>query len=333
MQEGPAHAGDDSTAGNAGNIISDAGALAEGEGAVGHDGPLMSFPVQNGRHVRKDVPSSKCGLHFFVPGTRKGGTTSMYTWIAQHPDVVGLQLNGKPTDGEINAFRKNPTRAMLLKTYGKAEKMGKITGESTVSYLEQVEHSIGRIKKLCGGGVRFILMLRDPIERARSLFLMRVRLGTWRRCPHVARPANFTELVQMDIANTTNPFGHCTEFIESAKYAAKVRDMLRYFPPSQIMVVFTEQLHEHAAAILNQAFEFLGLDPTKASAKNITARRYNAARPSGKTPSPHSVLSKDVEAAMCAEMLSSNRDLAALLNLTVLPWKTCGIAYHHHDGG
>jgi len=82
-----------------------------------------------------------------------------------------------------------------------------------------------------------------------------------------------------------------------------------------------------------QVFEFLGLDPTKASAKNITAQRYNTAKPSGKKPSPHSVMSKDVEEAMCLEMLSSNRDLAVLLNLTALPWKTCGTAYHHHGGG
>ena len=142
--------------------------------------------------------------------------------------------------------------SQLVKAYGKAERMGKITGESTVSYLEEVEHSIGRIKKLCGGGVRFILMLRDPIERARSLFQMRVRLKIWGRCAHVAKPADLTDLVRMDIANTTRPFGHCTEFIESAKYAAKIREMLGYFAPSQIMVVFTEQLHEHAAAILNQ---------------------------------------------------------------------------------
>lgn len=143
--------------------------------------------------------------------------------------------------------------SQLVKAYGKAERMGKITGESTVSYLEEVEHSIGRIKKLCGGGVRFILMLRDPIERARSLFQMRVRLKIWGRCAHVAKPAG---LVRMDIANTTRPFGHCTEFIESAKYAAKIREMLGYFAPSQIMVVFTEQLHEHAAAILNQVCVF-----------------------------------------------------------------------------
>ena len=153
----------------------------------------------------------------------------------------------------VNAVTCMTLPPQLVKAYGEVERLGKITGESTASYLEDVEHSISRIKRACGGGVRFILMLRDPIARARSLFHSRVRDGIWRRCEHVAKPADLTELVRMDIANSTNsPFGHCTEFIESAKYAAHIREALRYFDPSQFMVVFTEQLHEHAAAILNQ---------------------------------------------------------------------------------
>ena len=55
-------------------------------------------------------------------------------------------------------------------------------------------------------------------------------------------------------------------------------------------------------------------------------------RPPSKTPSPHSLLSKDVEEEMCPAMLSSNQELLPMLNLTTLPWRICGTEYHHHDG-
>ena len=34
----------------------------------------------------------------------------MYTWIAQHPDVLGVQLRGKPNDGETHVFRDYGTQ-------------------------------------------------------------------------------------------------------------------------------------------------------------------------------------------------------------------------------
>ena len=51
-------------------IAIDPSRLALGSGLAPNP-PLLVWPVNDGAHIRKERPNSKCGVHFFVPGTRK----------------------------------------------------------------------------------------------------------------------------------------------------------------------------------------------------------------------------------------------------------------------
>jgi hypothetical protein len=48
--------------------------------------------------------SSKCLASFFIIGARKGGTTSLYLYLAQHPRVKGVFLNEGAKSGETFFF-------------------------------------------------------------------------------------------------------------------------------------------------------------------------------------------------------------------------------------
>lgn len=48
-----------------------------------------------------------CLASFAIIGTRKGGTTSLYQYIAAHPQVKGVNLNSGPQSGELLFFRGN----------------------------------------------------------------------------------------------------------------------------------------------------------------------------------------------------------------------------------
>ena len=71
--------------------------------------------------------------------------------------------------------------------------------------------AVSRIKALCGDDVRFVVMLRDPVERAQSLSTMRYRLGTWKvkqcrqlstcaKCGDPKKP-NLDEVILNNIVN------------------------------------------------------------------------------------------------------------------------------------
>ena len=150
-------------------------------------------------------PRTTCGVHFFVPGVRKGGTTSLIHWISTHRDVLGVNLENM-TDalrdatvnttatislrhntpaspsgrarwhpGETNAFAGRnyaSTRKLVNEWFGtppgNAVRAGKLAGDASVGTLtskQQLEH----IKRMCGTDVRFIVLLRCVWRRGCNL--------------------------------------------------------------------------------------------------------------------------------------------------------------------
>jgi hypothetical protein len=118
---------------------------------------------------------------FFVIGTLKGGTTSFYANLVQHPQVIPAR--GK----EIHFFDGNFGKGWAwyrghfpLRFHPKAlanRRTGRevITGEATPNYLF-FPYVAERLARHCPNA-KLIVLLRDPVERAYSHFFMEVRRG------------------------------------------------------------------------------------------------------------------------------------------------------------
>ena len=73
-------------------------------------------------------------------------------------------------------------------------------------------------------------------------------------------------------------------------------------------------------------FEFLGLDPSKVSPQEITAQKYNAAKPAhGRGMDITTKMTDRGKRALCNALLEEHRDLAGMLGAQDMPWKTCGV--------
>eukprot|EP00002_Diphylleia_rotans_P001244 TRINITY_DN10697_c0_g1_i20.p1 TRINITY_DN10697_c0_g1~~TRINITY_DN10697_c0_g1_i20.p1 ORF type:complete len:247 (+),score=41.66 TRINITY_DN10697_c0_g1_i20:376-1116(+) len=123
-------------------------------------------------------PKSKCISSFFIIGSRKGGTTSLYNYLAQHPNVKGINLDKGPAAGETDFFSHRFYQIGFKKYVALFKPIDldrQITGEASVSYLVHGD-APRRVRKLCGDRTKFIALLREPVDRFHSQFLMRVRL-------------------------------------------------------------------------------------------------------------------------------------------------------------
>ena len=117
---------------------------------------------------------------FLIIGTEKGGTTSLFRYLAQHPAVV------EPDAKELHHFE--PRRPLPLWEYRlrfpSATEMRSrssptqpaITGEATPNYLF-LPYVPARVRAALGD-VPLVVLLRDPVERAWSQWRMEVALGT-----------------------------------------------------------------------------------------------------------------------------------------------------------
>ncbi|NQU67328.1 MAG: sulfotransferase domain-containing protein [Candidatus Marinimicrobia bacterium] len=109
---------------------------------------------------------------FFLLGTQKGGTSTIHYWLSQNPHLSLPKL--KETHYFSHADRYNLGLEWYYHWFTpKGEKF--VRGEVDPSYLF-FPKTPSRIKQLCSHP-KFIIILRDPLKRAYSHYLMSVQRG------------------------------------------------------------------------------------------------------------------------------------------------------------
>ncbi|MFL6845409.1 MAG: sulfotransferase family protein [Allosphingosinicella sp.] len=208
---------------------------------------------------------------FIVVGAMKAGTTSLYAWLGEHPQVVGTEQK------EVHYFDHNHARGpdwyrrafpKLAAIAERRERLGKrvVTGESSPYYLF---HPLAaeRIASLLPD-VRIIALLRDPVERAYSHYRQTVRQGNE---PLPFEQALAAEDERLEGAEQALASGRAARVEAHRQYSYRSRglylDQLRRyfdrFPAGNILVLRSEDMFENPQAVFDRAVEFLGLDPLR----------------------------------------------------------------------
>jgi hypothetical protein len=197
---------------------------------------------------------------FFVVGAAKSGTTSLYHYLDQHPDVY------MPRNKEPHYFSRVPPfpgrgshpvtseeeYLDLFKVWNKES----VSGEASPSYLWD-EKAPYRIKETVPQA-KIIAILRHPVERAYSHYLMDARLGK--------QDLSFREALERDYSAENKGWGVSDQYIDLGLYAQQVQRYLEVFDRAQVKIFLYEDLRGNPGALLHSAFEFLGVDPNHAEA-------------------------------------------------------------------
>lgn len=197
---------------------------------------------------------------FLVIGAYKCGTTALHHYLRVHPDLF------VPQRKEPNYFAfagaeppfDHPAAATSIRDLATYEALftpapsGALVGEVSPSYLA-VPAACERIRAAVPE-VRLVAVLRDPVERAYSDYLMYRRDGLERETSFLAA------LEQQSTRDRgTDP---TSRYIDTGRYAAQLRPYLASFPRDRIHVLLHEDLRAHRDQTLRELFGFLGVDPT-----------------------------------------------------------------------
>jgi len=205
---------------------------------------------------------------FVIIGGQKCGTTSLYNYLIEHPNV--LPARNKETRffqtrrygrGELWYRASFPTKARKRR----AEREGGqklITGESTPEYLffPQVP---GRVRKTVPH-VRLIVLLRNPVDRAYSHYQHKVRNGRETLSFEEAiereeeRLAGEVEQVLADPRYYSHNLDHYS-YLRRGIYVDQLRAWRRFFPKGHLLILRSEDLYEDAPAVVGRTLTFLGL--------------------------------------------------------------------------
>ncbi len=221
--------------------------------------------------------------NFFIAGAPKSGTTSLYHYLAQHPEIYmspikephyfaseirlerfseRLRPRAEQDAGTLRAYLDGP---MLEKRFG-----GVVTewsdylrlfrnadgetaiGEASVCYLWS-DSAAANIRRSIPDA-RIILILRNPVEMAFSMYLHTLRNG--------AIHCSFREAIEMGLEQRGGPIDVMHPFLGMGFYHQQVKRYLETFPAERIVIYWYDEYQADPARIVADIFRFLKVDAT-----------------------------------------------------------------------
>lgn len=191
--------------------------------------------------------------NFFILGAAKSGTTTLYSYLAQHPDIY------MPDEKEPHFFNDSENFGLGVDAYiarhFKNSAAFKARGEATPAYFFSVERAIHRLKDVYGDGdikLKFVLVFRNPVERAWSHYLHMKRIGAEKESFETA-----LELEDERVAFNPNAwFGYFSDGL----YSRQLKIWLDYFPREQFLFLLTSDLSNNLEGSLGKLCQFLTVD-------------------------------------------------------------------------
>ena len=202
--------------------------------------------------------------NFVVVGAAKCGTTSLWQYLAQHPDVF-LPTRRK----ELHHFAADDVRASsagpgdgravedLCATWDEyvaqfAEAGDEAAvGDVSPSYFAYPRSADAIRDRL--GRPRIVLILRDPVQKAFSQYSHLLRDGR--------ETLPFWEALAAEPERRAKGYGALWRYVESGRYAEPTQHFLDVFGRDHVLVLFFEDLVREPAVTMRQLFAFLGVDP------------------------------------------------------------------------
>jgi len=216
----------------------------------------------------QDLPQWHLLPDFIIIGAMRCGTTSLYRYLGQHPDV------SVPETKELHFFdwqfakgvswyrRLFPTYVDRLRVrWSTGHRL--VTGESSPYYLFH-PHAPRRVAEALPRA-KLIVLLRNPVDRAYSHYCYyEVKHGR-ETLPFEealdAEPSRLSgELEKMlaDPAYFSFEHGHHA-YRARGIYVDQIMAWRRYFPATQMLVLTSEQLFSDTVTAYGEVLDFLGL--------------------------------------------------------------------------
>lgn len=201
--------------------------------------------------------------NFLIFGAPKSGTTSVYFYIKQHPQV--FMSPRKEPDYFILEERRKRTGAPLKKkipklpveteeeyiSLFKEATNERAIGEASIHYLV-VPEAAARIKAKIPK-VKLIAVLRNPVERAFSNYVHLIREGT-------ETSKSFAEALAQEETRKRNNYGPFWQYKGNGFYYRHLKTYFDSFDSNQIKIFLYEDIQFRIKGVLMEIFKFLEID-------------------------------------------------------------------------
>ena len=177
-----------------------------------------------------------------IIGAQKCGTTSLYNYLIQHPDIAACRVKEPNFFSRDENWAKGESWYQALWEWDASQHKVALEASQTYSSgpLENTEQVVERLSSL-KRSVRLIYIMRDPIAKIESARQHGLHQG-WYREDQI-------------------PEGEVGErLILGARYASRLDILYQHFGADQILLLQLEEMKRDTASTVHQVIQFLGLD-------------------------------------------------------------------------
>lgn len=217
--------------------------------------------------------------NFIIIGAMKGATTSLYTYLKQHPDVFMTHIkepmffnNFETENNYIVKGRKGSKISTLKEYYALFDNVENeiAYGEASPAYIYN-KNCATLIKKHLPE-VKIIAILRQPVKRAYSNYLHAKRADR--------EPINsFIGAINSEEERIEKNWSSLYHYKEKGFYFRQLSRYFKEFKKEQIKVILFEDIIDDPQKITKEVFEFLRVD---SSFTPDTSKKANVAgKPKG----------------------------------------------------
>lgn len=189
--------------------------------------------------------------NFLIIGIEKSGTTSIYHYLKQHPQVYMSPIketNFLERDWDENTI-ENKDKIRTFEAYCNIFKDATdeiAIGEASPNYLFHYKTSSQRIERYVPD-VKMIAILRDPVQRAYSDYLM-----------HIRDAINFGKVKSL---YEQAKFSYHSSFtIRKGFYYEPVKYFFEKFGRERVKIYLYDELCQDSVALMQDIYNFIGVD-------------------------------------------------------------------------
>ncbi len=198
--------------------------------------------------------------NFLIIGANKGGTTSLYNYLNQHPEIFMSKIKEPMFFTTVGRYYSKDEKikkglSEATTTLEDFQKLfqnvtnEKAIGEASTAYL--ANPSCAKVIKKYVIDMKLIAVLRHPIDRAYSNHKMYVRRGIEKR--------SFEESVSDELHGRVKGLGQGRKYMQLGFYSRQIKAFLDVFGRDLLKVYLFDFFRGNEDVVCRDIFSFLGV--------------------------------------------------------------------------
>ena len=236
--------------------------------------PLRSVGRSGFALIGRATSSARPVPEFLIIGAKRAGTTSLFRYLEEHPNIAPLFPSARSplmrsNQKGVHFFDANWHRGERwyrahFQTEHRRSRHSQITGEASPYYLFH-PLAAGRAKQIVPNA-KIVVLVSEPVARTYSAWSEQRRNGVER--------LSFADAIEVEAArmgdddrrlrvgDIARSFSHeFQSYARQSEYGNSLTRWSKIFPQEQMLVVRSEDLYERPMEVLHRVTGFLGLEP------------------------------------------------------------------------